>query len=76
MNDQLPQLFTIGEVASYLRMSKSQVYLMIAKKKLPHIRLSERRIVVSEEDLVAFLRRKRAMGPSQLVFLLDQILEE
>ena len=76
MNGQLPRLLTIGEVASYLRMSKSQVYTMVAKKKLPCIRLSERRIVVSEEDLMAFLRRQRAMEPSQLVFMLDRILEQ
>lgn len=75
MNGQLPRLLTIGEVANYLRMSKSQVYQMVAKKKLPYIRLSERRIVVSEDDLVAFIQRQRAMEPSQLVFMLDRILE-
>jgi excisionase family DNA binding protein len=76
MNSQLPRLLTIGEVANCLRMSKSQVYIMVAKKKLPYIRLSERRIVVSEEDLVAFIQRQRAMEPSQLVFMLDRILEK
>jgi len=76
MKGQLPRLLTISEVASYLRMSKSQVYTMVAKKKIPYIRLSERRIVVSEEDLVAFVQRQRAMEPSQLVFMLDRILEK
>lgn len=47
----LDRLFTVTEVARYLRLSKSQVYLMIAQRKLPYIRLSERRIVVRETDL-------------------------
>jgi len=75
MNGQLPKLLTIAEVASYLRMSKSQVYLMVAKKKLPYIRLSERRIVVSEDDLMAFIERQKAIEPSQLIFMLDKVLE-
>jgi len=56
-------------------MSKSQVYLMVAKKKLPYIRLSERRIVVSEDDLMAFIERQKAIEPSQLIFMLDKVLE-
>jgi len=75
MNGQLPKLLTIAEVASYLRISKSQVYLMVAKKKLPYIRLSERRIVVSEDDLMAFIERQKAIEPSQLIFMLDKVLE-
>ena len=75
MNGHLPRLLTIAEVANCLRMSKSQVYLMVAKKTLPYIRLSERRIVVSEDDLIAFIQRQRAMEPSQLIFMLDRILD-
>jgi len=58
-----------------LRISKSQVYLMVAKKKLPYIRLSERKIVVSEDDLMAFIERQKAIEPSQLIFMLDKVLE-
>ena len=47
----LDRLFTVTEVAKYLRLSKSQVYLMIAQRKLPYIRLSERRIAIKETDL-------------------------
>ena len=72
MNDQF---YTVSEVANILRLSKSQVYLMIQKKKLPYIRLSERRIVVRESDLERWIERQRAMEPSQLVFALDRILE-
>jgi hypothetical protein len=49
---------------------------MIQKKQLPHIRISERRIVVSESDLAKWMQRQRAMNPSQLVFMLDRILEK
>jgi excisionase family DNA binding protein len=77
MNEiQLPRLFTVTEVAEYLRLSKSQVYAMIQKKELPFIRVSERRIVVSERDLVAWIQKQKAYEPSQLVFMLDRILDE
>ena len=64
MNSELPQLLTISEVASYLRMSKSQVYTLVAKKRLPCIRLSERRVVVSQQDLIAYISRQREMETS------------
>ncbi len=76
MNGQLPRLLTIREVASYLRMSKSQVYLMVAQKKLPCIRLSERRIVVSEDDLAIFIQKRKVAEPTQLMFILDEIIEK
>jgi predicted DNA-binding transcriptional regulator AlpA len=46
-------------------MSKSQVYTLVAKKRLPCIRLSERRVVVSQQDLIAYISRQREMETSQ-----------
>jgi excisionase family DNA binding protein len=68
-------LFPVTEVAGYLGLSKSQVYAMIQKKELPFIRVSERRIVVSERDLAAWIQKQKAYEPSQLVFMLDRMLE-
>jgi excisionase family DNA binding protein len=65
-NSELPQLLIISEVASYLRMSKSQGYTLLAKKRLPCIRLSKRRVVVSQQDLIAYISRQREMETSQL----------
>ena len=72
----LPRLYTVAEVARYLRLSRSQVYAMISKNELPIIRVSERRIVVSESDLVAWIQRHKAYEPSQLVFMLDRIVAD
>ena len=52
------RMLTVSEVAKYLRLSKSQVYLMVQKKKLPYIRLSERRIVVRKKDLEQWIDNK------------------
>ena len=76
MDTQLPRLLTISEVARYLRLSKSQVYTLIQRNDLPHFRVSERRIVVSETDLLAWVQKQKALAPSQLVFMLDRLLEE
>src|SRR3972149_3313826 len=70
---RFPRLYTVREVAAYLRLSKAQVYAMIQKRELPIIRVSERRIVVSESDLVAWIQKRMAFEPSQLVFMLDRI---
>lgn len=69
------QLLTVPEVSSYLRLSKSQVYLMLKKRQLPYIRVSERRIVIRQSDLERWLQRQAAMEPSQIVFMLDKILD-
>src|SRR4030067_2918926 len=67
-----------GEYAeiAYLRQSRSQVYAMIQKNELPIIRVSERRIVVSESDLVAWIQKHKSYEPSQLVFMLDRIVAD
>ena len=76
MDAQLPRLFTVNEVARYLRLSKSQVYTLIQRNEIPHFRVSERRIVVAESDLKAWIQKQKAMAPSQLVFMLDRMLDE
>jgi excisionase family DNA binding protein len=76
MKEQLENLLTVSEVADYLRLSKSQVYAMISQRKLPCIRLSERRVVVSEKDLLVWVRKQKGVEPSQLVFMIDNLLEE
>jgi excisionase family DNA binding protein len=76
MNEQLDKLMKVTEVADYLRLSKSQVYALISQRKLPCIRLTERRVVVSEKDLLEWVQKQKGMEPSQLVFMLDRMLDE
>lgn len=55
----MDQMLTVPEAARFLRMSRAQVYMMIQQKKIPYIRLSERRIVIRFEDLEQWLKSRR-----------------
>lgn len=52
-------ILTVPEAARYLRISKAQVYFMIQKKQIPHIRLSERRVVIRLADLEAWVEGRK-----------------
>ena len=56
------QFLTVKEAAELLRVSKSQVYLLISQKRFPYIRLSPRRIVIRESDLEAWVDAKKEEG--------------
>ena len=68
------RLLTVAEAAEYLRLSNASVYNLIKQKKLPCIRVSQRRLVVTERDLSAYIQRQRGLEPGQFVFMLDGIL--
>jgi len=53
------QLYTVPEVAKALRVKKSFVYEMIYTGQLNAMRLSERRIRISEGSLQTFLRKNQ-----------------
>jgi excisionase family DNA binding protein len=57
METTLEKLYTIPEVSKILRLSKAQVYILIQHRRIPHIRVSERRVVVRESDLVRYIDR-------------------
>ncbi len=76
MNGEIPKLLKIGEVADVLRISRAKVYNLIIQGKLPAIRVSERRLVIAEDDLGRYIERQRANHPSQLIFMLDGLLED
>lgn len=54
MNDLL---LTVPEAAKYLRLSKSQLYLLIQKRKIPYVRLTEKRIVIRESELQKWIEK-------------------
>ena len=58
MNENGQKLLTVKEASEYLRLSRAQVYLMISRKELPYTRLSKRRLVIREGDLVNWIERK------------------
>ena len=57
-NQILDRLYTVREVAEYLRISKSQAYYLVARKEIPSIKVSERRVVIREADLKKWLEIK------------------
>ena len=57
MND----ILTVSETAAYLRLSKAQVYILISQKKLPHIRLGQKRVVVRRDHLEDWLKAQTVL---------------
>lgn len=68
-------IYTVPEVARFLKLSKSKVYYLIKRNEIPHIRI-QRNVRILHSDLEAWLKLKKSQQPSQLVFLIDRILED
>ena len=75
MNEQLERLMTVSEVADFLRLSERQVYSMVGRKEIPSIRVSKRRVVIALSDLIRWVQKQKSMEPSQLIFMIDEMLE-
>jgi excisionase family DNA binding protein len=76
IKEQEMKLLTISEAAEILRISKSQLYSMVARKQIPVIRISERRIVIAETDLETFIEKRRINDPSRLFLMLDDLIDQ
>ena len=48
------KVFTIPEVAAYLKISKSKIYHLVARKEIPHLKLG-RNVRIRESDLQKWL---------------------
>ncbi len=51
------QLLTISEAAKYLRISKSELYLLVQRRQIPYIRLTQKRIVIRESELMKWIEK-------------------
>jgi len=51
------RIMTISEVASYLKVSKAKIYLMIQRGQIPYIRL-DRNVRVKESHLQKWLEKQ------------------
>ena len=71
MNDQI---LTIPEVAAYLKVSKSKIYYLVQRNEIPYIRLG-RNVRILESDLAAWLQMQKSKEPSQLVFMIDNLVD-
>jgi excisionase family DNA binding protein len=49
------EFLTVAETAAYLRLSKAQLYKMVTRKQIPHIRLGQKRVVIRRTELEKWL---------------------
>ena len=56
--DMTETIYTIPEVAKYLKLSRSKVYYLVQQGKLPHVRIGKN-VRISERDLQAWLDDNR-----------------
>jgi excisionase family DNA binding protein len=50
------KIYTIPEVASYLKMSRSKVYNLVQTRKIPHIKIN-RNVRIRETDLKKWIEK-------------------
>jgi excisionase family DNA binding protein len=54
-------IYTIPEVARYLKLSKSKVYSMVQKGTIPYIRIG-RNVRIRERDLARWIHENKIVG--------------
>ena len=54
MNTQTEKIMKVPEVAKYLQLSKSKVYYLVARRKIPHLRLGKN-VRIRESDLMRWM---------------------
>lgn len=50
----MDEIFTIPEVAKYLKMSKSKLYYLVQRNQIPHVRIG-RNVRIRKSDLNAWI---------------------
>ena len=61
MNQLFPlledQIYTIPEVAAYLKISKSKIYYLVSKKEIPHLKIG-RNVRIRRMDLQIWMEKQ------------------
>lgn len=57
MDQSETKILTIPEVACYLKMSKSKVYNLVAKKEIPHLKFG-RNVRIRQTDLQLWIAKQ------------------
>ena len=52
--DEMEKIFTVPEVAEYLKMSKAKVYYLLNNREIPHLKLG-RNVRIRKSDLDKYL---------------------
>lgn len=62
--EELPDILTVDEAATFLRLARSSVYLAIRNRTIPALRIG-RRLVVPKSALLQFLAEVSKEGGAQ-----------
>lgn len=54
-NSLMGEFLTVSETATYLRLSRAQLYRLINRKQIPHVRIGDKRIVINRDQLQKWL---------------------
>jgi excisionase family DNA binding protein len=57
----MDKIMTIPEVANYLKLSKSKVYYLVGRRKIPHMRIG-RNVRIRESDLLKWMTAQVVTG--------------
>ena len=57
----MDKIYTVPEVAEYLKMSKSKVYYLVQQKKIPHVKIG-RNVRIRESDLTVWIEERIQNG--------------
>jgi excisionase family DNA binding protein len=60
----MDDILTVAEAAAYMRLSKAQLYKMITRHQVPHIRLGQKRVVIRRIDLEKWLEGNTQKAPT------------
>jgi excisionase family DNA binding protein len=71
------ELLTIKEVAATLRLSKSQVYVLVSRREIPHVRMGKR-ILIPRSQLDRYIRMRTVIEEATDIFTqaLDRMFPE
>jgi excisionase family DNA binding protein len=51
-------IYTVNEVAEYLKISKSKIYLLIQRKEIPHVKIG-RNVRITESQLLEWIEKNK-----------------
>ena len=67
MTPQLDPIMTVGEMAEYLKISRSKAYAMVARKEIPHIRIGKN-VRIRLSDFLKWLEAQVETEPAYFLY--------
>jgi excisionase family DNA binding protein len=57
MDERLDPIYTVPEVAEYLKISKAKIYYLVQREEIPHVRIG-RNVRIRETDLKKWIDKQ------------------